>query len=39
MHAAEIVNFAQAGSQIVELGSGYGHPLSPACTVTPSLQL
>ena len=27
--ASEMASFVQAGSQIVELGSGYGHPLSP----------
>ena len=27
-HAADIAQHVQAGSQIVELGSGYGHPLS-----------
>ena len=27
-HATDIAQFVQAGSQIVELGSGYGHPLS-----------
>ena len=38
-HAADIAQFVQAGSQIVELGSGYGHPLSRACAATPGREL
>ena len=37
-HAADITRFIKAGSQIVELGSGYGHPLSHACAVMPGLE-